>query len=359
MIERMAIAGSAAAEGVGRMNMFRDTVRVGVVGLGHLGCFHAQNLVVHVPGVELVRVVDVSESVARRVGVELNVSWSTDYASILNDDSIAGVVIVTPTSMHAEMIEQAAAAGKHIFTEKPLSLDLESSLGAIDAAKRAGVCLQVGFHRRFDPDYLAVAQRLSEGQLGAVHFFRSTQRDARAPVDTRYLAFDGDFFLDALIHDFDCARWMVGEIVEVCACGTSVGSQIFEQAGDVDNAVVALRFASGAIGVIDGSRAAGYGYEAGIELLGSEATLRISRNRLTHVECLSAGSASSDCIEDFRTRFASAYVNELVDFACVVREQRAPAVGGEDAVAAFLLARAASRSHAERRPVAIELPDGG
>ncbi len=222
-----------------------------------------------------------------------------------------------------------------------------------------GSACRSGFIRRFDPDYLAAAQQLRAEQLGDVHFFRSTQRDVYAPGDTRYLAFDGDFFLDALIHDFDCARWMVGEIVEVCTCGTSVGSPIFEQAGDVDNAVVALRFASGAIGVIDGSRAAGYGYEAGVELLGSKATLRITRNRLTHVECLSSGSVSGECIEDFRTRFASAYVNELVDFACAVREQRAPAVGGEDAVAAFLLAQAASRSHAERRPVAIELPDGG
>jgi myo-inositol 2-dehydrogenase/D-chiro-inositol 1-dehydrogenase len=327
-----------------------------VVGLGHLGRFHSENLATRVPGAELVRVMDVDEALTRGIGEQLGVDWSTDYASVLEDERVAGVVIVTPTSMHAQMIEQAAAAGKHVFTEKPLSLDLESSLRAIEAAQRAGVCLQVGFHRRFDLDYVAAAQRLRAGELGMVHFFRSTQRDVSAPGDTRYLATDGDFFVDALIHDFDCARWMAGEIVEVCVCGTSVGSPIFGKAGDVDNAVVTLRFASGAIGVVDGSRAAGYGYEAGIELLGANATLRISSNRITNVQHLSAGRLQGDCVEDFRLRFAGAYVSELADFASAIRERRAPRVGGEEAVAAFRVAQAASRSHAERRPIAIDLP---
>jgi predicted dehydrogenase len=327
-----------------------------VVGLGHLGRFHAENLATRVPGAELVRVMDVEESVARDLGGRLGVDSSTDYASVLEDERVAGVVIVTPTSLHAPMIEQAAAAGKHVFTEKPLSLDEESSLRAIEATRHAGVCLQVGFHRRFDPDYVAAAQRLRAGELGMVHFFRSTQRDVRAPENTGYLATDGDFFVDALIHDFDCARWMAGEIVEVCACGTSVGSPIFGAAGDVDNAIVTLRFASGAIGVVDGSRAAGYGYEAGIELLGSSATLRISSNRLTNLQRLSTGRLQSDCVEDFRLRFAGAYVSELADFASSIRERRAPRVGGEEAVAAFRVAQAASCSHAERGPIAIDLP---
>jgi predicted dehydrogenase len=334
--------------------MSRDRVSLGVVGLGHLGRFHAENLAAGVSGAHLARVVDANESVARSVGSELDVAWSTDYASILEDDGLAGVVIVTPTSLHAAMIEQAAAAGKHVFTEKPLSLDLYSSLGAIEATRRAGVCLQVGFHRRFDPDYLAAAQRLGAGELGEVRFFRSTQRDVHAPADTRYLASDGDFFLDALIHDFDCARWMVGDVVEVSTCGASLASPIFGEAGDVDNAIVTLRFASGAIGVVDGSRSAGYGYEAGIEILGSDATMRIARNSLTNLERLSAGDAQRDCVKDFRVRFASAYVNELVGFASAIRERRPAKVGGGDAVAAFLVARAASRSHAEGRLVRIE-----
>ncbi|MGA8355176.1 MAG: Gfo/Idh/MocA family oxidoreductase [Solirubrobacteraceae bacterium] len=329
-------------------------IPLAVVGLGHLGRFHAENLATRVPGAELVRVMDVDESLASDLGGELGVAWSTDYASVLEDERAVGVVIVTPTSMHAQMIEQAAAAGKHVFTEKPLSLDLASSLGAIEAARRAGVCLQVGFHRRFDPDYLAAAQRLRAGELGMAHFFRSTQRDVHPPSSTRYLATDGDFFMDALIHDFDCARWMMGEIVEVCVCGTSIGSPIFGAAGDVDNAIVTLRFASGAIGVVDGSRAAGYGYEAGIELLGANATLRISSNRLTNVQRLSSGYLQGDCVEDFRLRFASAYVNELADFASAVRARRAPKVGGEEAVAAFRVAQAASRSHAERLAVTID-----
>ncbi len=330
---------------------------LGVVGLGHLGRFHAANLATRVPGAELARVVDADEAVARAVGAELGVPCSTDYGALLDDERIAGVVIVTPTSLHVELIEQAAAAGKHVFTEKPLALDVASSRRAIDAAERAGVCLQVGFHRRFDPDYVLAAARVAAGELGEVRFFRSTQRDVAAPADTRYLTTDGDFFVDALIHDFDCARWIAGEILEVSTCGASVGSPIFGEAGDVDNAAVTLRFASGAIGVVDGSRAAGYGYEAGIEVLGSRATLRIARNELTNVEQLAAGGARRDCVEDFRVRFASAYVEELADFARAIREQRPAAVGGADALAAFRVAQAASRSHAERRAVAVAAAD--
>lgn len=332
-------------------------VRMGIVGLGYLGRFHAENLARSVPGVELVRVVDADEVVARELGTRLDVAWSTDYASILDDQRIAGVVIATPTSLHAAMIEQAAAAGKHVFTEKPLSLDLASGRRAIEAVERAGVCLQVGFHRRFDPDYVDAARRVRTGELGDVHFFRSTQRDVHAPRDTRYLASDGDFFLDALIHDFDCARWLVGEIVEVSTCGTAVGAPMFAEVGDVDNAIVALRFDSGAIGVIDGSRAAGYGYEASAEILGSKETLRIGASCATNVERLVAGSVRRDHVEDFRIRFARAYVEELADFARAIRDSRAAAVGGAEALAAFVVADAASRSHAERRSVAIDLID--
>jgi predicted dehydrogenase len=325
-----------------------------VVGLGHLGQLHARNLAAHVPGAELVHVADAREQVARALGEELGVDWSTDYADLLADARVVGVVIATPTSLHVEMIDQAAAVGRHVFTEKPLSLDIPSGRRAIAAARQAGIHLQVGFQRRFDPDYVAAARRVHAGELGKVHFLRSTQRDVRAPVDTRYLASDGDFFVDALIHDFDCARWLAGDIVEVTSCGVSVGSPIFGDAGDVDNVVVALRFASGAVGVVDGSREAGYGYEAGAEIMGSAATLRIAANRVSNVEQLAGGGSHRDYVQDFRVRFAAAYVNELAGFAHLVREGGEPASGGADALAAFAVAQAAARSHAERRPVSVE-----
>jgi len=336
--------------------MSRARVRLGVVGLGHLGRFHAHNLATRVSDVELVRVVDAHEPTASEVGGALGVDWATSYDALLGDDSIAGVVIVTPTSLHVEMIEQAAAAGKHVFTEKPISLDVPAGLRAIEAATRAGVHLQVGFHRHFDPDYVAAAERIQAGDLGALQFVRSTQRDAEPPGDTDYLPSCGDFFVDALIHDFDCARWFGGEIVEVSAYGASISSDIFSEVGDVDNAVIALRFASGAVGIVDGSRSSGYGYEAGVEVMGTEATLRISRNRVTNVECLTMGTSKRDYVVEYQTRFVGAYVEELVAFAGAIRGEREVAVGGREAIAAFLVAQAASRSHAEGRPVAVEDP---
>lgn len=338
----------------GASNVSLNRTQLAVVGLGHLGQLHARNLAARVPGAELVHVADAREQVAHAFGEELGVDWSVDYADLLADPRVAGVVIATPTSLHVEMVEQAAAAGKHVFAEKPLSLDISSGSRAIAAARRAGIHLQVGFHRRFDPDYVAAAERVRAGELGEVHFVRSTQRDVRAPADTGYLASDGDFFVDALIHDFDCARWFAGEIVEVTSCGTSVGSPIFGEAGDVDNVVVALRFASGAVGVVDGSRCAGYGYEAGAEILGSKATLRIAANRVTNVEQLASGGSRCDYVEDFRVRFAAAYVNELAGFAQLVRNGGEPVSGGVDALAAFAIAQAASHSHAEGRPVSVE-----
>lgn len=333
--------------------MGRCRVRLGVVGLGHLGRFHARNLATKVPEAELACVVDERESLAREVASELGVDWAPEYDAMLADDRIVGVVIVTPTSLHAEMIERAVAAGKHVFTEKPLSLDVATGVRAVEAAERVGMVLQVGFHRRFDPDYVSVARRIKHGEIGATHFFRSTHRDMRAPRSTAYLASDGNFFLDALIHDFDCARWLVGEVLEVSSCGVAVGSQMFADVGDVDNVIVTLRFACGAIGVVDGSRAAGYGYEAAAEVLGTSGTLRISNNRVTNVECLASGRSKRDYVEDFRDRFARAYVGELAAFVQAIRGTHAVRAGGADALAAFRIAEAASQSHIERRAVAV------
>ncbi len=317
-----------------------------------MGRFHAENLAGRAPSVELVRVVDTVREIARATGDRLGVAWSTSWDDLLRDPDIEGVVIVTPTSLHAEMIEQAAAAGKHVFCEKPISLELGPSLRAVEAARASGIKLQIGFHRRFDPDWAAATARIEAGDLGDVYLFRTSLRDMRPP-EIEYIKSSGGFFVDVTIHDIDTARWMVDEIDEVTAFGAALSNPAFAEAGDIDNAIVTLRFASGALGVIDNSRVAGYGYECSTEVMGSRATVRVDHHRRAHVEWLSHGSATVDYVADFTQRYPLAYLLELEGFAQAVRDDRPVQVTGEDALAAFVLAQACDRSLREGRTVRV------
>ncbi len=330
-----------------------DRVCMGLVGLGRMGRFHAANLAGRIPLADLVRIVDADEDIAREASEGLRgVDWSTDYSDLLEDPEIEAVVIASPTPLHADMIEAAAQAGKHVFCEKPISLDLERTYGAIESAREAGIKLQVGFHRRFDPDYRRAWEKIEAGEVGRVYLFRTSLRDMQAP-DFDYIKRSGGFFTDVTLHDFDAARWLIGEIEEVTAFGAVLSDPGFEEVGDIDHAVVALRFAGGALGVIDNSRVAGYGYECSSEIMGSKATLRLDNHRRSSVETLTPDSSHQDYVSDFVERFADAYAAGLESFAQAVREDRDPEVSGADAAAAFVLAKAAERSHREGRTVRL------
>jgi myo-inositol 2-dehydrogenase/D-chiro-inositol 1-dehydrogenase len=329
-----------------------DRVRIGLAGLGRLGRYHAENLAWRTPLVELVRVMDVVEPVARSIGERLAVPWSTSFDDLLADPRVEAVVIATPTPFHAAMVEQAAAAGKHIFCEKPIAFELQPTLRAIEAARSAGVKLQIGFHRRFDPDWAAVKRRLTAGELGDVYIYRSSLRDQQPP-SLDYLKGCGGFFVDTTIHDFDCARWLIGEIDELSAFGAALAVPAIADLGDFDQSIVVLRFANGALGVIDNSRSAGYGYEASTEVVGSLATARIGFHRRVNVEWLTPGAATRDHVEDFVERFPRAYLLEMEAFARAVGDDQPVEVTGEDGLAAYVLSEAAWRSVRERRPIPI------
>jgi inositol 2-dehydrogenase len=334
----------------------RRPVRLGLVGVGRMGRLHAENLV-RSPAVELVRVVDIAEEIARTAGHELGLEWSTRYDDILRDSEIEGVVIVTPTALHTAMVQQASGAGKHVFCEKPLAFDRERTVEAIEAAAAASVKLQVGFQRRFDPSWAAAAQRIKDGELGDVYLFRSSLRDKRGP-SMDYIGGSGGFFADVTVHDLDTARWMIGEIEEVTAVGAALSDPGYAELGDIDCSVVTLRFANGALGVIDNNRSAGYGYECSAEVVGSKATVRIDRHRRVYNEWLTPGQAAFDRMDDFRELFAEAYLLELEEFAASIRDDRPPSVTGEDGLAAFVLAQACDRSRRESRTIRLgdELP---
>jgi inositol 2-dehydrogenase len=331
-----------------------ERVRVGLVGLGRMGRFHAANLAGRVPLARLVRIVDANKKIARETAEQLGgVEWSGSYADLLEDPEIEAVVVASPTPLHAEMAEAAARAGKHVFCEKPISLDLQRTYQVIEAVRSAGVKMQVGFHRRFDPDYRAAWERISAGEIGDVYLFRTSLRDMRSP-GFDYIKGSGGFFADVTLHDFDAARWLVGEIEEVTAFGVALSDPGFEEVGDIDNAVVTLRFTSGALGVIDNSRVAGYGYECSSEIMGSRGTLRIDNHRRVAVQTLTPDRMCQDYVTDFVERFADAYRAEMERFLDTVRSDREPEVTGADAVAAFVLAQAADRSYREGRTARLK-----
>jgi len=316
-------------------------LRIGLAGLGRMGRIHAANLAWRCPSARLVAVTDADAGVAARVAAELGVPVAPSYEELLSD--VDAVALATPTATHAELVMRAMGAGRDVFCEKPVSLDRAASVATLDAVRRSGRVLQVGFHRRFDPDWVAAAERIRAGELGDVYLFRTSLRDMRSPRP-EFLTGSGGFFVDVTIHDLDTARWLVGEIVEIGAHGAALSDPGFAELGDIDTALVVLRFESGALGVIDNSRSAGYGYECSTEVVGRSATVRIDQPRRHHYEWRTAGLASYEVVRDFAERYPWAYAAELESFARAVLDGQPPRVTGSDALAAFDLARAAERS---------------
>lgn len=328
-------------------------VRVGLVGLGRLGCFHASNLMNHVASAELVRIVDADDEVARKVSEQMGgVDWSTTYENLLEDPGIEAIFIVTPTPFHADMIEAAAAARKHVFCEKPVSFDPGRTYQAMEVAASANIKVQVGFQRRFDPDLRDTQRRTAGGEIGNIYLFRVSSRDMKT-YSFDFLRSSGGIFADLSLHDFDMARWLVGEVEEVTAIGAALSDSRYEGIGDLDNAVVILRFAGGALGIIDNSRVSGYGYECSSEIMGSQATLRIDSVRQQGPDLLTPETLQRTFLSEPTERWATAYLRELEEFVRVVAHDEEPEVGIMEDAAALTIAQAADRSYREGRTVQL------
>ncbi|MCW2863791.1 MAG: Oxidoreductase, NAD-binding protein [Actinoallomurus sp.] len=338
----------------------KSKVRVALVGLGRMGRIHAGTLAARCRSAELAVVADADPRMAAAAGAEFDVPWTADVDEVLADDTVEAVAVATPTATHGELAVRAARAGKHVFCEKPIALDRPGTVRTIDAVTAAGVKLQVGFHRRHDPDWVAATRRIHAGEMGTPYLFRTSLRDMKPPP-AEFLAGSGGFFVDVTIHDLDTARWMIGEIVEVSSYGTAIADPAIRAIGDIDTALVVLRFESGALGVIDNSRAAGYGYECSTEVMGELATTRIDRPQHRHYLWLTPEGASFGINRDFEERYPLAYAEEMEAFARCVRDDTMPPVTGLDALAAFDLATAADLSWRTGRavPVVPERRDGG
>jgi len=336
-------------------------VGVAVCGLGRIGLRHAENLAGRVPGARLARVHDARPEVAEAVAGRLGVPWSRAFEDLIGDRQVRAVVLATPPATHLELVERAAAAGLDVFCEKPLAPSVEEAERAGAVAAAAGVRLQIGFQMRFDPDLRALRDRVAHGAVGPVSLLRASLRDA-APPPLAYLLESPGFLHDGAVHLMDLARWLGGEVVEVSAFAGEPLHPDVRAAEDVDLTVCVLRFASGALGVLDNARESGYGFETGVEVLGPRGAVRAARAGATSVATLDADGVHGDHVADFLERFAAAYELELAAFARGTADRAAPVPGAADAVAAARLCDAAAASLRAGTPVALAdgvLPGGG
>lgn len=334
------------------------TINVGILGAGRIGRVHAENLAYRIPDAQILAVADVIEDAAKKLAADLRIpAVFSNPRAIFDDTRIDAVIICSSTDTHAQLIEDAAAAKKHIFCEKPIALDLAKIDHALAAVQQAGVKLQIGFNRRFDPSFKRVRESITSGQIGTPHILRITSRDP-APPPIAYVKVSGGIFLDMTIHDFDMARFLLGDVTEVYAVGNVLVDPEIGKAGDVDTAVITLRFANGALGMIDNSRKAVYGYDQRAEVFGSGG-VAIANNKTpdTVVQSDAVGVHSAKPLHFFIERYADAYVAEMQEFVRCVIEDKTPSVTGMDGRAPVVIGYAALKSAKENRPVKLSEVD--
>lgn len=330
-------------------------LNVGLIGVGRIGKLHAQHLAYRVPGARLAAIADADAAAAQACADRLGVPDAyADYKKILAGKDIGAVVICTPTPTHANLIAECAEAEKNIFCEKPIALDLQMIDNALAAVDRAGVKLQIGFNRRFDADFRRVRAAVANAEIGAPHMLHIISRDP-APPSIEYVKVSGGIFLDMTIHDFDMARYLMGaEATEVYACGGVLIDPAIGDAGDIDTALITLKFANGAMGAIDNSRRAVYGYDQRVEVFGSAGSIRTDNN-YSNTAVISAGdNIRRDLpLNFFMDRYVDSFLTEMREFVdCVINDKQVP-VTGLDGRAPVAMALAAKESLLTNRPVKL------
>ena len=328
------------------------TVNIGVLGVGRIGKMHAELVARQVPGARLAIVQDINGDAARAVGDELDVPHTTHVDDVLSSAGVDAVAICSSTDTHVPLLIAAARAGKAIFCEKPVSLDLAKVDEALAVVYASGVPIQIGFNRRFDPAHASVRAAVVDGSVGDLHILRITSRDP-APPPIAYIKVSGGLFLDMMIHDFDMARFITGsEVVDVYAQAAVRVDPAIGEAGDVDTAVVMLRHDNGCITTIDNSRQAVYGYDQRVEAFGSGG-MAASENPLSHtgIRRSAAGTISQTVPYFFLDRYIPSYVEEWKAFVAYVTDGGQSPVSAHDGRAPLVIGLAAWKSHREGRPV--------
>jgi myo-inositol 2-dehydrogenase/D-chiro-inositol 1-dehydrogenase len=317
---------------------------------------HAGTLAYRLPKASAVAITDVNRDAANALAQDCGIPCVAENAeALLADSSIEAVLICSSTDTHAEMVVKAARAGKHIFCEKPIDFDLARIDRALAAVDQAAVKLQIGFNRRFDPNFARVRHAIATREIGTPHLLHIISRDPEPPPMS-YVKVSGGMFLDMTIHDFDMARFLIGdEVEEIYTAGGVMVDPEIGAAGDLDTAVVTLRFRSGVIGTIDNSRKAVYGYDQRVEVLGSEGSIATG-NCYPNEAIISTGtSVRRDLpLNFFMERYTESFAREMAAFINAVAENQPTPVTGIDGRIPVVMALAARKSYDERRPVRLE-----
>jgi myo-inositol 2-dehydrogenase / D-chiro-inositol 1-dehydrogenase len=332
--------------------MAAGTIGVAFLGVGRMGETHLRNLV-GLSGVRVVAVADPNREAAERGKAISSAEVAlTDIEKAITHSGVDAVVIVTPTETHARLIELAVNAGKAVFSEKPIALDLSETTRVVRLAQERGASIQIGFMRRFDPGYARAKARIEAGELGKLETFRALSRDTYPP-SLNFLKSSGGLFLDMAVHDLDLARFLVGEVEEVHAWGAVLIDDRFSQAGDVDTAMTLLRFENGVLGITETSRRSNWGYDIRTEVAGAIGKVIVEAPQKTPLLFAREFSSSFDHFENFPDRFEKAYQRQLQSFFKDLQEGKRPSPGPEDALETLRLAIAVTTSWKERRPVKI------
>jgi len=331
-------------------------MKLGLIGAGRIGKLHAENITYYIPGVDIKTVADVYKDQAKEWAENLGiVNLISDYKDILSDPEIEAVLICSSTDTHAQMIIESAGAGKHIFCEKPIDFNIERIKKALRAVETAHVKLQIGFNRRFDHNFRKVREVVKGGNIGEVQIVKITSRDPEPPP-IEYVNVSGGIFLDMAIHDFDMARYLsASEIDTVYAQGAVLIDPEIGKLGDVDTAITTLTFKNGALGVIDNSRQAVYGYDQRVEVFGSKGCVHVENDFPNSAAISTAEGVTREKPHYFFIeRYKTSYIEELKAFTEAIARNEETQVTGNDGLQPVLIGLAARKSLKENRPVTIE-----
>jgi myo-inositol 2-dehydrogenase / D-chiro-inositol 1-dehydrogenase len=331
-------------------------LRVGIIGAGRIGKVHAETLAFRLPQAAPLAIADVNREVAQEVATRCGIPHVTkNNDEVFRNPGIDAVLICAPTSTHADLVIEAARAGKHIFCEKPIDHSLTKIDQALTAVEKAGVKFQVGFNRRFDANFARVRKAVTSGEIGEPHLMHIISRDP-TPPPISYIKISGGIFIDMTIHDFDMARFLIGDEVEsvYTTAGVKVDPEIGE-AGDLDTALIVLQFKNGVIGAIENSRKAVYGYDQRVEILGSGGAIATGNCYPNQAVISTTTAIQRDLpLNFFMDRYTESFVTEMEAFVNAVLEDRPTPVSGLDGRISVVMGLAARKSYDERRPVRLE-----
>ncbi len=330
---------------------------LGVVGVGTMGRRHAENVRRLIPEARLVAVADVDLARARQVAGDLEIEhYYGSVEALVEREDIQAVVVATPAKFHGAAIRSCAQAGKDVFCEKPLTLTLLEADEILALTAKAGIRVQPGHVRRYDPPNVKAKQRIEAGEIGDPVIFKSLARDpAPPPVSYMQSGWNGMFFQDSTVHEFDLGRWlMADEIAELHAYGAVLVFPEIAQFNDIDTALVNLKFSRGGLGSVENYMQACYGYDVRTEIVGSKGAILMGSLQQTSEVVLTASGAKTDIVDHFLVRFADAYLEEMRDFVRAILADVEPKVTAFDGRQAVAAAAAAERSYREGLPVKLD-----